>query len=176
MPGWPQFPRYTDPIRHFRRLAPDRIALIDRPRGVRQSYAEFDVAIDRWALLLSDANIRKGDRVAVLSGNRHEVAELFFACSRVGAALVPLNWRLAPAELAGILLHSQSSLLVGESRFMDSLSKSIRADETPRGLTSMPTPRQSPALKGVPSSTSMLRRTTLLLFSTRREARASRKA
>jgi fatty-acyl-CoA synthase len=125
MSGWPQFPRYTDPIRQFRSLAPGRLALVDRSRGTRQTYGDFDVAIDRWALLLIEMNIGKGDRVAIVAGNRHEVAELFFACSRVGAALVPLNWRLAPAELGAILLHSQSSLLIGESRFRDSLASAI---------------------------------------------------
>lgn len=134
MSGWPQFPRFTDPIRHFRRLAPDRLALIDRSRGTRQTYADFDIAIDRWASFLTQKNIGQGDRVAIVAGNRHEVAELFFACSRVGAALVPLNWRLAPTELGAILLHSQSSLLLGESRFRDSLTSAVGYEQMPRWI------------------------------------------
>ncbi len=117
MTQWPQFPRFTDPLRHWRAIAPDRIALVDRNRGTRQTYAELDAACDRWATSLRRNNIGRGDRVSIVAGNRHEVAELFFACSRVGAALVPLNWRLAPRELGAILLHSRSSLVVGESRF-----------------------------------------------------------
>lgn len=46
---------------------------------------------------------------------------------RVGAALVPLNWRLAPGELGAILQHSQSSLVVGEARFRESLETAVGA-------------------------------------------------
>lgn len=128
---WPQFPQFTDPLRYWRSFAPDRIALVDKTRNIRLSYSQFDNASDRWAALLSEKGVGKGHRVAVISGNRHEVAELFFACMRIGAALVPLNWRLAPAELSAILAHSQSSLIVGELRFKHSLADAA-------GLKSMP--------------------------------------
>ncbi len=141
---WPQFPRFTDPLRQWSALAPDRIALVDRARDVRRTYAEFDAACDKWASLLREKGIGPGQRVAVIAGNRHEVAELFFGCIRVGAALVPLNWRLAPQELSAILLHSQSSLVVGEERFREVLEtvvdKSVRppwldlGDEAPTAL------------------------------------------
>ncbi len=122
MTGCPQFPSHTDPLRHWRDVAPDRIALIDRRRNTRQTYRELDAACDQWAALLRERNVGRGDRVAIVAGNRHEVAELFFACMRVGAALVPLNWRLAPRELSAIVAHSASALLLGESRFRDSLT------------------------------------------------------
>jgi fatty-acyl-CoA synthase len=48
--------------------------------------------------LSTDLGINQGDRVAVLSFNRVEYIKLFFALSRLGAILVPLNFRLAPAE------------------------------------------------------------------------------
>jgi fatty-acyl-CoA synthase len=131
---WPTFPRFTDPLRHWRGIAPERLALIDRSRGLRQSYVDLDSACDRWAALLRKKNVGPGDRVAVVAGNRHEVAELFFACSRVGAALVPLNWRLAPLEMSAILLHSQSSLIVGESRFLSALAGAAGSDKMPPWL------------------------------------------
>ncbi len=131
---WPQFPRFTDSLRHWRGFAPDRLALVDRNRGTRQTYSELDAACDRWANLLRERNIRRGDRVAVVAGNRHEVAELFFACSRIGAALVPLNWRLAPTEMSTILVHSRPSLLVGESRFREPLTAAGGANVMPPWL------------------------------------------
>lgn len=118
---WPVFPRYIDPLRHWRSLAPDRIALVDRGRGTRQTYAEMDASADVWAAVLGRCDVRKGDRVAVVAGNRAEVAQLFFACTRIGAALVPLNWRLAPNELRAILAHAQAKLIIGESRFHTAL-------------------------------------------------------
>jgi fatty-acyl-CoA synthase len=48
--------------------------------------------------LSTDLGINQGDRVAVLSFNRVEYIKLFFALSRLGAILVPLNFRLAPTE------------------------------------------------------------------------------
>ena len=115
----PLFPRDPDPLRHWRRLAPGRAALVDRARGGgrRVSYSELDDVADRRAAALRRLGVSRGDRVAVLAGNRREVVELFFACGRVGAALVPLNWRLAAAELAPVLAHARPALLVGEARF-----------------------------------------------------------
>ena len=76
---------------------------------------------DAWACVLRDSGVERGDRVAVVAGNRAEVAQLFFACTRIGAALVPLNWRLAPNELRAILAHARARLLIGESRFHTAL-------------------------------------------------------
>lgn len=131
---WPWFPQFTDPLRYWRSFAPDRIALVDRTRSARLSYSDLDAASDRWASFLSEKGIGKGQRVAVIAGNRHEVAELFFACMRIGAALVPLNWRLAPAELNAILAHSQSSLIVGELRFRDSLTNAAGLEPMPEWI------------------------------------------
>jgi fatty-acyl-CoA synthase len=113
------FPRHPDPLRYWRRIAPDRVALVDRARGGRQTYAQLDAAADRWAGVLRARGIGRGGIVAALAGNRREVVELFFACGRVGAALLPLNWRLSSAELAPILADARPDLLVGEARFRD---------------------------------------------------------
>jgi fatty-acyl-CoA synthase len=111
------FPRRPDPLRFWRRMAPARTALVDWARGERLTYAELDAAADRWAGVLRAQGIGRGGIVAVLAGNRREVAELFFACGRVGAALLPLNWRLSAAELAPILADARPDLLIGEARF-----------------------------------------------------------
>ncbi len=122
MTAWPVFPRYTDPLRHWSKLSPHRLALVDRGRGSRQTYAELDAAADIWATELRRRGVGRGDRVAVIAGNRRETAELFFACGRVGAALVPLNWRLAAVELGAILNHANPRLVVGEAKFLDALA------------------------------------------------------
>jgi fatty-acyl-CoA synthase len=127
------FPRRPDPLRFWRRAAPDRVALVDRARGGRQTYAQLDAAADRWAGVLRARGIGRGGIVAVLAGNRREVVELFFACGRVGAALLPLNWRLSSAELAPILADARPDLLIGEARFrekaMDTAASWIDLDD-----------------------------------------------
>jgi fatty-acyl-CoA synthase len=126
--GWPQFPKYLDPLRQWRNLAPSRVALVDRAGDQRYSYGELDALADRWAGLLASESISRGDRVAVVSGNRIEVIALFFACTRIGAALVPVNWRLAASELDTILAHAQARIVVGESRFLSLLDESVSAN------------------------------------------------
>ncbi|HEU0012435.1 MAG TPA: AMP-binding protein [Longimicrobium sp.] len=139
------FPRRPDPLRFWSRLAPHRIALVDRARGGRLSYAELDAGADRWAGLLRARGIGRGGMVAALAGNRRELVELFFACGRVGAALLPLNWRLSTAELGPILADARPDLLLGESRFRalaegsDAAARWIDLDgDAPRLLAAAP--------------------------------------
>jgi fatty-acyl-CoA synthase len=134
------FPRRPDPLRFWRRAAPGRTALVDWARGERWTYAEFDAAADRWAGVLRAQGIGRGGIVAVLSGNRREVAELFFACGRIGAALLPLNWRLSAAELVPILADARPDLLIGEARFH------ARAEEASADAPWIDLDRDAPAL------------------------------
>jgi fatty-acyl-CoA synthase len=106
-----------DPIRWWSAADPDRTALVDHAAGRTHSYRDIDIAADRWAALLAQHDVGKHDRVAVLAVNRAELAALLFACARRGAALVPLNWRLATPELAAVLADARPALVVAEPRF-----------------------------------------------------------
>jgi len=111
-------PGYGDPIRWWARFSPERIAVVDTKADERVTYAELDERSDRWASMLEkEMKLRRGERLAVLMGNRGEFAELFFACVRLGAALVPLNWRLSPSELGVILADCSPALVIGEGSF-----------------------------------------------------------
>lgn len=113
----PAFPSTSDLIAWWARLTPERIAIVDRTRGGRHTYAALNAEADRWARLLASTGVRAGDRVAALTGNRVESIALFFGATRVGAVLVPLNWRLAALELGRVLADSRPSVVVGEGRF-----------------------------------------------------------
>lgn len=106
-----------DPIRWWGEVAPARLALVDRASGRRYSYGELDAEADRWAARLAEECVGIGARVAVLSTNRVELVALLFACVRRGAALVPLNWRLAAPEVAAVLADSAPTLVIAEGRF-----------------------------------------------------------
>lgn len=80
--------------------------------GTTWSFAELHTRSSRTANALLAEGIQAGDRVAVLAKNRAEFFELIFACSQIGAILVGLNWRLAPAEIAAIIEDSTPSLLI----------------------------------------------------------------
>ena len=66
------------------------------------------------AAALSERGIRAGDRVAIMMTNRPEFLETMFAANALGAIVVPVNFRLAPDEIAYILTDSGASLLVVE--------------------------------------------------------------
>ncbi|HTW99858.1 MAG TPA: AMP-binding protein, partial [Acidimicrobiales bacterium] len=77
---------------------PERVAI--EYCGTRVTYRQLDDGSSAIAAALQCRGLRRGDRVATLTGNRPEHVELLFACAKSATALVPLNWRLAPAELA----------------------------------------------------------------------------
>jgi fatty-acyl-CoA synthase len=134
MTAVPVFPRRPDPLRFFRNLAGARHALVDRGRGERLTYPELDAAADRWAALLRAQGVGRGDVVATLAGNRSEMAAAFFACGRIGAALLPLNWRLAAPELAPILADARPKLVLGEDRFRGRVEDAVRGIEDARWI------------------------------------------
>ena len=53
-----------------------------------------------------------GDRVATLTGTSPEHVVVFFACAKAGLILMPLNWRLAPPELAYQLADAEPAVLL----------------------------------------------------------------
>ena len=90
---------YGDWIGRWGRAYPEKEALVDVIRGRRYTYGQLADDIHRMANFLSfELGVVPGDRVACLSSNRTEYITLFFALGRLGAILVPLNFRLAPAE------------------------------------------------------------------------------
>ena len=110
-------PGYGDPIRWWARFSPDRIALVDRKTGERSSYLDLDRLSDRWlGVLRNELGVAAGDRVAVLMSNRAEYAAILFACIRLGGVMVPLNWRLSPAELSVIVADADPAVIIGENK------------------------------------------------------------
>ena len=95
-------------------LSPARLALVDPERGERVTYREWNRRANRAARALAAAGVARGDRVAVLAENSIEVLDLLFACGKLGAVFVPLNWRLADRELARILAHARPRLLASD--------------------------------------------------------------
>lgn len=93
-------------------LSPDRIALEELATGRRISYRALEQRTGRAAGLLAAAGVGEGDRVGLLCRNRIAFFELLFACARLGAIAVPLNWRMPPAELAPLLADCAPRLLL----------------------------------------------------------------
>ena len=98
-------------------LNPGNEALYDVAQGLRFTYEELNAETNRVAHALSGV-VRKGDRVALLLMNSTEFITTFFAIAKIGAVVVPLNWRLVPDELEFILKDSGSKVLVYGDEFL----------------------------------------------------------
>lgn len=92
-------------------LTPDATAFRDLVSGYSCTYAEFERRACCAAGLLDDRGVVAGDRVAILCRNRVEFFELLFACGKLGAIFVPLNWRMPATELAVLVDDAQPNLL-----------------------------------------------------------------
>lgn len=77
----------------------------------RFTYAQFAERASRFAGALREAGVKAGDRVAFLSLNCHRLLEAYYGVLEAGAVLLPLNFRLAPQELAYILNDAAAKVL-----------------------------------------------------------------
>jgi fatty-acyl-CoA synthase len=110
---------YYDCIAHHASRRPDSLAAVDLATGRHHSYAVFDDRISRLAGWLNAQGIQPNDRIAVLAPNTTDTLEVQFACGRIGAIFVPLNWRLANPELRAILADCTPAILVYDPEFAD---------------------------------------------------------
>ena len=108
-------------------IYPSALALIDDRRRI--TYSLLQERISRLAGALREKGIGKGDRVACILYNSNEIVELTFACARLGAIVVPLNWRLGVDELEFIFKDSTPSACVYEDAFRDAVDSLVKKVE-----------------------------------------------
>lgn len=100
-------------------VSPNRTAIIFEDAPV--TYKELNERVNRCAHLMEKKGIVKGDRVAVLLLNSIEFLEVYFAAGKLGAILVPLNWRLVGPELEYQLNDCSARMLVFHDSFLGSV-------------------------------------------------------
>jgi acyl-CoA synthetase (AMP-forming)/AMP-acid ligase II len=94
---------------------PDKVALVSAG-GAATTFTAFAERVRRLTAALRRFGLAPGARVAILSRNRPEYLEAVCAASQRHIA-VPLNWRLAPHELAVILADCEPALLFADAEF-----------------------------------------------------------
>jgi fatty-acyl-CoA synthase len=99
--------------RRTRRLYPEREAVVDG--DLRLTYREFFDRCDRWSAALQGLGVKQGDRVAYIAPNTHAQLEAFYAVPQLGVVLVPVNYRLTPADFAYIINHSGATVVCAEA-------------------------------------------------------------
>ena len=104
---------------------PDKEAIIFGER--RFTYKQLGERVDALAEGLRQLGLKRGDIVAILLLNCSEYFEITFAVNKLGAAWLPLNYRLAGPEVTYILNHSEAKMLFSEKEF-EPLVQGIRKD------------------------------------------------
>jgi acyl-CoA synthetase (AMP-forming)/AMP-acid ligase II len=102
------------------RRDPEAVALEQGARRV--SYRELERRVAALAGALHGLGLRRGDRLALLSENRLEYAEIELACATLGAIVACQNWRLAAAELQHCIDLVDPFLIVVSQRFAPTLA------------------------------------------------------
>jgi fatty-acyl-CoA synthase len=84
-------------------ITPNKIAISDFLSKEEWTFQEVNQRATSMANFLLNNDISKGDRIALLAPNHISYFDLLFACMKIGAIFVPLNWRLSSNELKEIL-------------------------------------------------------------------------
>lgn len=96
-------------LKHWADERPECIALQEENRVY--SHADLEERTARIATMLLAAGLKKGDRIAWIGKNSDLYFSLFYGAARVGVVMVPIGWRLAPAEWAYIANDTRARIL-----------------------------------------------------------------
>lgn len=102
----------TAAIRH-----PESAAIYCAGTDRRFTYRQVEERTNRLAQALLGLGFKKGDVVAFLTSNRAEIVEIYFALARTGIVGLPLNYRLAAAEILELMRAMGATGLIYEARF-----------------------------------------------------------
>jgi len=106
-------------VKRWSELTPEKTAVIFEAGQI--SYRELHQRVRRTCRWLGSHAVQKGDRVAVFLDNCPEFIEIYLACAWMGAIFVPINYRLAPPELAYTLADAEPVLLVFGSAYTETV-------------------------------------------------------
>ena len=98
-------------------MVPDRLALVCG--DTRRTYAEMAARVNRLANGLQSLGVQRGSAVGVMAMNSPEYVETYYACAKVGATFVPLNYRAKHEELDHMVNASETQLLFVGERYVD---------------------------------------------------------
>lgn len=113
----------ADIPRQYGARQPERMAIEYKQR--RLNYGQLLSQSQRVAATLRREGIGKGDRVAFLGRNPDLYFLVLYGCSLIGAVFVPLNWRLAAAELQHVLDDCEPALLMLDRDFSAAFASAV---------------------------------------------------
>lgn len=84
---------YSDWLAELARFSGDRVVLLDPENKREYTYQELNSRAKQLAAYFIKMGVEHGDRVALHAPNHISQFDFFFACAKIGAIFVPLNWR-----------------------------------------------------------------------------------
>ncbi|MDP3831488.1 MAG: class I adenylate-forming enzyme family protein, partial [Ignavibacteriaceae bacterium] len=109
-----------DWLAKWAKYTPNKLFLREYHRKLEWSFSDFNNRTTELSYYLRmKYNIKKGDRIAVYSKNSSEYVLIFLACIKLGAVIVPLNYRLTSRELDVLLSDAEPNLFIYEEEFGD---------------------------------------------------------
>jgi acyl-CoA synthetase (AMP-forming)/AMP-acid ligase II len=115
---------------------PEALALADGTR--RLTYREFNRLVNRFAGGLARRGYRRGDALALASGNSIEFLVTYYACAKLGVVCVPVNLGWRPDEVGYVLGHSRARGIVIESQLLPALAETVAAQPGVRDIIVAP--------------------------------------
>ena len=114
---------FDDIIDSFARVCYKKTVVSDDTRNL--SYGSLQSNGINLAKYLKKNKIIKGDRVALLSYNRIEFAEILYATSKLGIIVTPINFRLSKEEIASIVKHASPKFFLYERIFFKTINSPV---------------------------------------------------
>lgn len=115
---------------------PDKEAIIYQDR--RYTYDGFNKKVNQLAHGLMEKGVIKGDKVALMMKNSDYFAIVYYACAKIGAVLVPMNFRLLSKELNYIINQSDSRHVITDVEFEGIIEQAVEGLEQIKNLISVP--------------------------------------
>ncbi len=128
-----RFSNVAEPLMASVRRVPDRTAVVFKGREL--TYAQFNDEVNRTANVLADRlGLKAGERVAYLLPNCIEILETYYAAQKLGAVVVPINFKYIARELAYLLQSSGASALVFAADFAEKVAEAVELMDDPIAL------------------------------------------
>jgi long-chain acyl-CoA synthetase len=121
-----------DMIHRNAQIYAERDAVVFGDRRI--TYGQFRQKCDSVAGGLHDAGVKKGDRIGVVAHNSDEFLILYGAAAKLGAIVVPVNWRFQPSEVEYVLKDVTPRLVFAGPQYTQTVKEAVSGIPSVEGL------------------------------------------
>ncbi len=100
-------------------VVPDREALVSGDGKTRITYEQMATRVNKLANALQAKGVSNNTRVATMATNSPQAVEVYYACAKLGACFVPINYRAKQEELSYMLDTSEAQIVFSDARYLE---------------------------------------------------------